>query len=260
MIPPGGSVRRRTTILAIDIGNTTVAWGLWRESDLASAGALLHRDLDRPLPEEWREAERAGIASVHAPAVDRLLARWGESAPRERRLLRSYRDLPVVAAVPRPEQVGVDRLLNVLAWSRRHPGESAVILDFGTAITFDLADAAGAYRGGLILPGPELIARSLDRGTDLLPEVVITPDLEPYGVDTVGAIVRGVSGLLVGGLDRLVERVRDAFDPSARVVATGGGAATWSPLVAEVERVLPHLTLEGVRIALEEMAERPSDG
>lgn len=253
-------MRGRETILAIDIGNTTVAWGLWRGSDLGSAGALLHRDLEGPLPREWFEAERAGIASVHSPAVERLLARWGDRPPRERRLLRSHRDLPVVAAVPRPEQVGVDRLLNVLAWSRRHPGDAAIILDFGTAITFDLADAAGAYRGGLILPGPELIARSLDRGTELLPEVVITPDLEPYGVDTVGAIVRGVSGLLVGGLDRLIARAREAFDPSARVVATGGGAASWAPLLVEVERILPHLTLEGVRIALEDGAGPSIDG
>lgn len=243
-------------VLTIDIGNSTVAWGLWRGAELASAGAILHRELDAPLPGAWREADLAGIASVNGPAADRLVSRLADR-PAERRLLRSHRDLPVVAAVPSPEQVGVDRLLNVLAWSRAHPGESAVILDFGTAISFDLADSRGAFRGGLILPGPELIARALDRGTDLLPEVVIAPDLEPYGVDTVTAIVRGVSGLLIGGLDRLVERIRAAFDPGARVVATGGGAATWAPLLAEVERVLPHLTLEGIRIALEES---PGDG
>ncbi len=239
------------TTLTIDIGNSTASWAIWCGSAVVGAGSLRHPEIDAALPVSWEQAGRVGVATVHSEVADRLLARLSPS-DRATRLLSSYRDVPIEVGTPHPEQVGVDRLLNALAWSRHHPGEAAVIIDFGTAITLDLVDAEGVFRGGLILPGAQLLARSLARETALLPEVNLTPDLAPFGTDTESSIVRGVSGLLIGGVERLAERARLGFAPAARVIATGGGAPVWAPNIPSVERVLPQLTLEGVRIALEE--------
>ncbi len=237
-----------TKTLTIDIGNTTTAWGLWSHAELTAASRVNHRDGLTPFPEEWFEADRVAVATVNRKAAEALTDRWHKDLPAFE-LLSDFRDVPIATTVDHPEQVGVDRLLNALAWSRRHPGEAAIVIDFGTAITFDLVDRTGSYVGGLIIPGPELIAYSLDRDTSLLPRVAIEPDFAPFGTDTESAIIRGVSGVLVAGLDRQIARVRQAFGGGhpVQVVSTGGGAATWTPHVTEIERVIPYLTLEGIR-------------
>ncbi len=236
-----------TKTLTIDIGNTTTAWGLWNHSELTAASRVNHRDAHTRFPAEWFEADRIAVATVSQEAAEALTNRWHKDLAAFD-LLSDFRDIPIATTVDHPEQVGVDRLLNALAWSRTHPGEAAIIIDFGTAITFDLVDRAGSYVGGLIIPGPELIAHSLDRNTSLLPRVAIEPDFAPFGTNTESAIIRGVSGVLVEGLNRQIARVRQALGGgnSVHVVSTGGGAATWTPYVTEIERVVPFLTLQGI--------------
>ncbi len=243
-------------VLTIDIGNTSLAWGVWEESCLTSRGSFPHAHWvdggdSQQFPEEWANVERVGVASVELQVSDRLLEAWPATLP-PIAFFSSYRDVPIVLAesITDPAGVGVDRLLNVLAWGATHPGDAAVIVDFGTAITIDLADREGRFSGGLILPGAHMMARALGAGTFLLPEVTVEPSTTVIGTDTRSAIERGVGGLLTGGIEQQVLSLLTAFDADARVVATGGGAATWTPGIPSIDRIIPDLTLAGVRTAL----------
>ena len=238
--------------LTIDIGNTSLKWGVWESGTLVERGATPHRATVSEIPEPWRKATRVGVASVARTISDRFSETWSSELPPLERFT-DYRDLPVElsTAISDPGGVGVDRLLNVLAWGSAHPGEAAILVDFGTAITLDLSTAEGVFAGGQILPGAELLARALGANTALLPEVAIEPGGEVIGTDTESAIVSGVSGLILGGVERQIADLLRVFDRNARVVATGGGAALWTPHLPSIERIIPDLTLRGIVRALE---------
>ena len=237
-------------LLAVDIGNTHLTWGIFEGPRFVRMGAL-HRKADWDLPlAEWEGAEIAGVASVNHPTEKRLRESWTwPGAPRLRWVGRELA-IPVEVRVPDPAQVGVDRLLNALAWNRRS-SLPAVILDFGTAVTFDVVSAGGAYRGGLILPGPELVARALDLGTSLLPRIEVRPTPEPFGQDTESAMRRGIYGLFRGGVDFHLGELRRSLPAETVFVATGGGAPTFAPWFEGLDEVIPTLTLEGIRSAVE---------
>lgn len=241
--------------LAIDAGNTHLSWGVFEESDLVEVGKLSNEAAwDLPLP-AWGAPDAVGVISVNAESTRRLRSvpcDWINTSPGSRRMVHFGPEvpIPVKVAVPHREQVGLDRLANALAW-RSRADTPAIIVDFGTAITFDLISRRGIYIGGLILPGPELISRSLASGTSLLPEVAIAPTPEVFGRETETALRRGVFGLLRGGVEFHLRALRDESPEDCVVVATGGGAPTFAPWFDGVEVIVPYLTLDGVRVALE---------
>ena len=120
-------------------------------------------------------------------------------------------DLPLVVKLPRPDMVGVDRLLDGLAANRlRTPGHPAVVVDVGSAITVDLIDAGGAFLGGAILPGIAMSARALHEFTDLLPQIDMAELAEPppaLGTATVAAMRSGLFWGAVGAVRQLVEQL-----------------------------------------------------
>ena len=136
----------------------------------------------------------------------------------------SYRQLPITVAVDFPEKVGIDRLLGAVAANRlRTPGHAAVTVDVGTAMTINLVDATGVFVGGVIVPGPRLMANALHDGTAKLPLV----DLEFLesafpGKNTEDAITTGIDFALAGAVQMYVQRVKGrGNDPE--VFLTGGG-------------------------------------
>ncbi|MCA8960984.1 MAG: type III pantothenate kinase [Planctomycetes bacterium] len=237
--------------LAFDAGNTQLGWGLFLDGALCEVGSFANDDARWELPHpSWTSLDRVVIASVRSETPGRLREAWPDHPPIT--ILGVDAPIPVPTRVPEPRQVGADRLVNCLAWARRTAHAEpvpAVIVDFGTAITFDVVSAGGAYLGGLILPGPELIARSLERGTSLLPRVRIEPTPELFGRDTLSCIRRGVYGLLRGGVEFHLAALRAQLPSTTRFVATGGGAPSYAPWFESIELVLPYLTLEGVRWA-----------
>lgn len=252
--------------LAIDGGNTHISWGIFSDGELIEVGKLANADeWDLPL-DAWAAVDAVGVASVNTRTTERLAAferdwraRGWSGAWCRLGLGTGETPLPVRLAVPHPEQVGVDRLANALAW--RHRAETpAIIVDFGTAITFDLVSRRGIYLGGLILPGPELISRSLARGTSLLPEVAIEPTPEVFGRDTRSALRRGVFGLLRGGVEFHLRALREASPEDSVVVATGGGAPVFGPWFDGVEIMAPYLTLDGIQLGLVAALGSPAEG
>jgi len=149
---------------------------------------------------------------------------------------------------PQPQTIGPDRLANaVAAWQRF--GAPVVVVDFGTAVTFDVVDAHGNYVGGVIAPGLAAMTDYLHERTALLPRIKIREFKSPIGRSTeeamlVGA-VHGYRGLIRGLVLELKRELRARKLP---VVATGGYAKLIAAKLPEISAVAPNLTLEGLRL------------
>lgn len=238
-------------LVAVDVGNTTISFA---RRDPARWGRVLRHPAGDPRGAArriLRLAERGGasiaLGSVHPDASRELAASLSRRGVRVLDVLPALRRL-VPARVRRPRQVGCDRLANALA-VRRRPGRGALVVDFGTAVTFDLVSPRGEFLGGAISPGPRLAARALAERTALLPGIRIRPPRGFVGRDTVSAmragIVLGIAALVEGMIASIRREARFPID----VVATGGDAATFRRLCPSLARVDPRLTLEGIRRA-----------
>jgi type III pantothenate kinase len=152
--------------------------------------------------------------------------------------------------VVNPAEVGADRLLNTLAAHRRFGGP-LIIVDFGTATTFDVVDKDGAYLGGVICPGINLSLEALHQAAAQLPRIGIARPQAVIGRQTVPAMQSGVYWGYVAMVEGLVARIKAEYGGPMKVIATGGLA----PLLAEgtmvIEQIEPDLTLDGLRMLAE---------
>ena len=145
-------------------------------------------------------------------------------------------DLGLEVRVDRPDHVGADRLVNAVAAHERYDGP-LIIVDFGTATTFDVINKDGDYEGGLIAPGINLSVDALYRASALLPRVHVRKPETVIGKATVPAMLSGIYWGYIAMLEGLVERIRDEYGEELTVVATGGLA----PLFAESTDVIAHI-------------------
>ncbi len=146
--------------------------------------------------------------------------------------------LGIDVLIDRPEQVGADRLVNTVAAHVKYADRGAlIIIDFGTATTFDVVDGDGNYRGGVIAPGINLSLDALHMAAAQLPRVDIRPTAEIIGRATVPAMQSGIFWGYVGLIEGLVERIRREYGEPMTVIATGGLA----PLFAEATDVIQHV-------------------
>ncbi|MDT0632857.1 MULTISPECIES: type III pantothenate kinase [Rubrivirga] len=239
--------------LALDAGNSSVKAGVW-----AGRWVRVERwPSDGAPPEVWAGrfrdlspcASAVGIASV-VPALTPALAEAAEaawSAPPA--VVSAALPLPFRLAYQTPSTLGADRLAAAAAaWALVGGQRPVVALDAGTAVTLDVVSAEPAYLGGAILPGPDLLRRSLARGTGQLPDIAWAAPPEPVGASTAESIQAGLTAALVGGVERLLRQTAEALGARPALVVTGG----WGPWMAErvpgVDRVEPHLVLDGVRL------------
>jgi type III pantothenate kinase len=156
-------------------------------------------------------------------------------------------DLGLEVLAGSPGEVGADRLVNAAAAHARHGGP-LIIIDFGTATTFDVVDGQGNYFGGVIAPGINLSLDALHMAAAKLPRVAVQRPETVIGKQTVPAMMSGIYWGYVGLIEGLVSRIRDEFGAPMKVVATGGLA----PLFAEATTVIEHLdtelTLRGLQV------------
>jgi type III pantothenate kinase len=146
-----------------------------------------------------------------------------------------------------PKEVGADRIVNAVAAYDRTRGP-CIVVDFGTATTFDYVTRRGEYAGGVIVPGIGISLDALCARTAKLPRVELVRPPRVVGKNTVHAIQSGVIHGYVALVDGLVERIRRENDADARVIATGGFAALVAPESTSIEAVDEFLTLDGLRI------------
>ena len=158
--------------------------------------------------------------------------------------------LGVRALVDRPEEVGADRLVNTVAAHDRYK-TPLIVVDFGTATTFDVVDGDGNYCGGVIAPGINLSITALHMAAAKLPSVRIRRTDHVIGKDTVSCMQSGLFWGYVGLVEGLVARIKQEFGQPMGVIATGGLAPLFDGAIAAIERVDPNLTLWGLRIVYE---------
>jgi len=253
-------------LLAVDVGNTNVTTGLFRNGALAATRrATTHPrasvDELEHLLEALLQLDDASFADVSAivacsvvPALTAALE--AIAARRERPLLvASAGTVPIPVRTERPAEVGADRLVNAVAAARIH-GTPAIVADFGTATTFDCVGADGAFVGGAIAPGLELGLEALASRTAKLPRVELRAPDRAIARDTTSAIqsgtVLGYQALAAGLIGRIRDELAEASGTApgdVRVILTGGlSAAPWARGLDGVDAIDPDLTLKGLAI------------
>jgi type III pantothenate kinase len=248
-------------LVAVDIGNSRVKLATFA---VPLAEPLPSPDRTATFDLEWSDAEMAGwlegkvadyawtIASVNRPVANRLVEWLGSRGVAPVRLL-TYTDLPLVVDMPKPESVGIDRLVaSVAANKLRAPDEPAIVVTHGSAITVNLIDNRGSFVGGAIMPGVHMTARALHEFTDRLPLVEVTEAPAVLERSTEGAIRFGLYWGVVGAAREVIARLSPSNKP-AQVFLTGGGAPALAAILGEgyprPPQLVPHLTLAGVALA-----------
>ncbi len=244
-------------IALFDIGNTHTHIGLAN-----STRVLRHTDVPT---RDWRgtAARSAAARFLKGPITGAILCSVAPAVtPMVAKFLKTTYGLPCLQLTsetalgvgidyPEPDTIGADRLANAVA-VKRHFGAPAVVVDFGTAVTFDVVDKKGNYIGGIIAPGLNAMTDYLHEKTALLPRIAIREIKAVIGKNTeqamlIGAVhgYRGLIRELVGELKRELKARR------VPVVATGGYAKLIAAKLPEVTAVRPLLTLEGLRLVWE---------
>ncbi|MFQ5958985.1 MAG: type III pantothenate kinase [Alphaproteobacteria bacterium] len=148
-------------------------------------------------------------------------------------------------AVDQPGEVGADRIANAVAAHRTYSG-ALIVIDFGTATTFDVIDADGAYRGGVIAPGINLSLEALHAAAARLPRVAPARPQSVIGTATISAMQSGVYWGYISLIEGLVARIKGEFDAPMAVIATGGLAPLFHAATEVIEHVDPDLTMRGL--------------
>ena len=247
-------------LLVVDAGNTNVVFavhdgqqwrGSWRiatepqrTSDEYAVWLLTLFNLSGIKPSD---VDRSVIGTVVPAALYHLRRLCREYFEAEPLIARSDLDWGFDIRLENPAEVGADRLLNALAAHRSYGGP-LIVIDFGTATTFDVVESDGAYLGGVIAPGINLSLEALHKAAARLPRIGIGRPQEVIGRSTVPAMQSGIYWGYVGLIEGLVARIQAEYDGPLKVIATGGLA----PLLAEGTNVIgviaPQLTLDGLRL------------
>jgi type III pantothenate kinase len=156
---------------------------------------------------------------------------------------------PIALDVDEPQSVGADRVLNAMAAHAKHPGD-LIIIDFGTATTFDLVDRTGAYKGGIIAPGINLSLDALVSAAAKLPRIAIEApeDSNVIGRTTNKQMLIGIYWGYVAMIEGLTARMRAEVGRPVRVVATGGLATLFDKHTDVFDIIEPDLTVQGLRL------------
>jgi type III pantothenate kinase len=156
---------------------------------------------------------------------------------------------PIALDVPEPESVGADRVLNAIAAHVRHGGD-LIVIDFGTATTFDVVDFSGAYKGGIIAPGINLSLDALVSAAAKLPRIAIAEpeDDSVVGVTTETQMLIGVYWGYVAMIEGLVARLKAEIGRPVTVIATGGLAVLFDKHTDAFDAIEPDLTIQGLAL------------
>jgi len=163
----------------------------------------------------------------------------------------TYRGMPILYR--NPGDVGADRIVNAVAAFRKYR-QALIVIDFGTATTFDSISGTGEYLGGAISPGIAIASEALFMKASKLPRVeIFTPPPVVIGKDTAGSIQSGIIFGYAGLVDGMVRRMKAEMSGPVTVIATGGQAPLMYRVAETIEAVEPLLTLDGLKIIAEEM-------
>ncbi len=250
-------------LLAIDIGNTNVVLGVfdggklvenWRVGTNTQITpdeyAMTFKDLFGFARIEFNQIDGVIISSVVPPLLPVMLEMSRKYIRIEPMVVTHEFKTGITIRTDNPKEVGADRIVNAAAAYKLYGGP-LIIVDFGTATTFCAITKKGDYLGGAICPGMRISAEALFQRASKLPRVELVKPAKVIGSDTIGAMQAGIIYGYAGLVDGIVERMKRELSADARVVATGGLAALVSPETKTIQEIIPHLTLEGLRLLFE---------
>ncbi|MEA5162433.1 MULTISPECIES: type III pantothenate kinase [Cereibacter] len=245
-------------LLAIDCGNTNTVFSIWDGTQFLATWRIA--------TDHKRTADEYHVWLSTLLSLTKIEARISEAVisstvPRVvfnlRVLCNRYYDcrplvvgkpecrLPVAPRVDQGTTVGPDRLVNTVAGYHFHGG-NLIVVDFGTATTFDVVDADGAYIGGVIAPGVNLSLEALHMAAAALPHVDVTKPQQAIGTNTVACIQSGVYWGYIGLVEGIVRQIRLERDAPMKVIATGGLAPLFDQGFNLFDRVEDDLTMQGL--------------
>ncbi|HTY45447.1 MAG TPA: type III pantothenate kinase [Patescibacteria group bacterium] len=238
-------------LLAVDIGNTTITFGVFKQKRLLRRFSL----------QTCRRGSAALQKKLRALALDAVIVSSvvpGATAALKKDLKKIFPGLaplvlgrnikaPIKNLYRDPAQVGQDRLANAYAAFSRY-ARAAVVVDFGTAVTFDVISPKGAYLGGMILPGLGICLDALAVRTALLPKVALSLPAEFIGRDTRNSMLSGVVHGFAALTDELAKRIKKKIGPRAKVIGTGGNIGLIARYCRAFDLIDPDLTLKGLNL------------
>jgi type III pantothenate kinase len=247
-------------LLAIECGNTSTTFGIWNDDILVSS---IHNETTS----DWslndlstiigRLYEVSSIGSKNidgvvvssvAPSIDSIISQWSNDTLTKTPLFISAVNSGLqFQSTDGLDQLGSDRIANAVA-GYAHYDQAVIVVDMGTATTFDYIDQDGVYYGGPIIPGIKIFNDSLSEKTEKLPYIEIAKRDKFIPTNTIEAVQTGVYHGYAGMVNHLVAQLKRQTDKNSVVIATGGYAPLISEATAAIEDINPHLTLEGLKI------------
>lgn len=250
-------------LLTVDIGNTNIVFGVFKGEDLLGEFRIkteLARTIDEYvaflLPVFERKLGKnpsfkgAIISSVVPPITDTLSQVVKEAFSLDCLVVGPGIKTGVQVKVDDPKAVGADRIVNSIAVKKLY-GSPALVVDFGTATTFDYVSADGSYEGGIIAPGVALSVEALVRNTSRLPKVELQWPASVIGKNTIAAMQSGSMIGYVCMVEGLIERIRKEKGELKHIVTTGGLGRVLADHSKVISNYDPHLTLKGLKIIFE---------
>lgn len=247
-------------LLCIDVGNTHTVFGvyhgsrLYRDYRVASEMARTEDEIGiviiSLLRNDGIDPKRivsVGISSVVPNLTEilkRMSAKYFNSEPM---IVNASLNLGIKIGYEDPFAVGSDRICNAVAGFEKYGGP-LIIIDFGTATTFDVISEEGVYLGGAIAPGLETAANDLQKRAAKLPKIELKFPANIIGKNTVASMQSGIMFGAVESMEGMVRRIKNEVGESAKVIATGGYAGILASASGVINAVEPSLVLEGVRI------------
>lgn len=246
--------------LVIDVGNSAVKGGIFR------GASLDHTFQMTPCASAWEESLQEAVGTIPVSAAGLSSVIPGVSAVVAEAVRRVYNlplvevsytmRLPVALAYETPHTLGADRLAaaaaaHVMFGQAGSSPRNVIVVDAGTAVTYEVIDRAGVYRGGCIAPGPAMMGRSLNLKTAQLPEVPLEFPAHLIGRSTREALQAGILYGLIDSARGMIRRLSAELDAPPFVVATGGWGGLLADQLDEVDLMEPNLVLHGIRILIE---------
>jgi type III pantothenate kinase len=256
-------------IIAIDIGNTNIHIGLFFDGEEKSIESIAGKSQARlaqclksaweqiPILESSKENKRDGVIVVSSvkPAWTKIVRQAAANSLGENILIIGEDvPLPMTCWVDEPDKVGTDRVVSAAA-AYAVAQDAVVVADFGTAVTIDLVDANGIFKGGVICPGFEISAKALKENTAQLPNIKVTRPKAPYGKNTTDAINCGLYYSIVGALQEVIRRYAEEIGKWPQTVITGAGAKVIAGDCDFIDNYVPNLVLKGIVLAYQKYIE-----
>ena len=248
-------------ILLADIGNTSITVGFIKANAISGFGRVkVEKNKDKKfysgLLKKHTKEKNIRVSKIDAaifcsvvPSIDKAF----RLALKEMGIKNIYQTgkslkYAIKNRYKRPKQVGADRLLNAIAAHNTYPKNNTLIIDFGTAITFDMVNRNNEYLGGIIMPGIRTSLAALSSKAELLPLIELKKPLGLIGKDTKTSIQNGIVYATAAACEGIIKRFKNKYGAKLKVIATGGDAVLFEKFVPGIDHVDKQLTLYGLYI------------